>query len=93
MLARLLLLASLPTVRADGAVPCAKMGTCGGNFNVLPTDANLLFDGYVHMAAAHDGAHMDRAPFGREGSDGRMVAPGARITFRTDAHRVQAIMW
>ena len=92
MLARLLLLASLPTVRADGAVPCAKMGTCGGNFNVLPTDANLLFDGYVHMAAAHDGAHMDRAPFGREGSDGRMVAPGARITFRTDAHRVQAIM-
>ena len=75
----------------DGATPCSELGTCGANFNALPTNPGFSYDGYVHMDMSHDSVHLDRAPFGNEGSDTRLTSPGATISFSTNAHRVQAI--
>ncbi len=87
---RFALLAALPICVGDGAVPCSKTKTCGGNFNVLPDDERLRYEGFVHLNLLRERAQPDRAPFGPEKSDTRLSSPGARISFSTNAHRVQA---
>ena len=79
-------------VSGDGAVPCAKLGTCGGNWNVYSTDPRIWFEGYARLDMQRDNAVVDRAPFGNEGSLTRMSSPGTRVSFVTDAHRVQAFV-
>ena len=75
-----------------GQKPCSETGACGSNFNVFPDDPRLRYEGYVHLAVEREGARMDRSPLGAEGSDVRLSNPGARITFSTNAHRIQAIV-
>ena len=76
----------------DGATPCAEAGTCGGNWNAPPTHAAITYSGYAHMDVSNELVSLDRAPFGNEGSDARLTSPGATISFRSDAHRVQVII-
>lgn len=87
----LLLLAWLRRSSADGAVPCSKLGTCGGNRNVAPDDPLLHYEGYVHAALSPERARLDRAPLGRVESVNQLSSPGVRISFATDALRVQAV--
>eukprot|EP00966_Prymnesium_polylepis_P276645 6391378-Prymnesium_polylepis.1 len=75
-----------------GQRPCHELGTCGGNWNVFPDDPRLRYEGYVHLAVERERARMDRSPLGTEGSDVRLSNPGARLSFTTDAHRIQVVV-
>lgn len=91
LLACLLTCQRMTGCSADGAVPCSKLGTCGGNFNAFANDPHLRYDGYVHLDVAHDHVRLDRAPLGREDSLTRISSPGTRVSFVSNAHRIQAI--
>lgn len=88
----MLLLLPSPAHLEQAQRPCHEQGSCGANFNVFPDDPRLRYDGYAHLTVERERARMDRSPLGAEGSDARLSNPGARLSFTTDAHRIQVIL-
>lgn len=64
----------------------------GGFVDLLPTDGRLRYEGYAHLTTSAERARGDRSPLGAAGSDIRLTSPGARISFATDARRVQVVL-